>query len=113
MILSDFGKIAEIEWYKSFEIRKELILDEFIIMPNHLHAIVIIKKMDFADNVESHGPVILYRKPKSLPSFIAGFKSTVTTKINDFIDNENLTIKKYNRSNKLWQSNYHDRIIRN
>ena len=23
MILSDFGKIIEIEWYKSFEIRKE------------------------------------------------------------------------------------------
>ena len=44
MFLSDFGKIAEQEWYKSFEIRKELILDEFVIMPNHLHAIVTIKK---------------------------------------------------------------------
>nr|NQU90570.1 hypothetical protein [Bacteroidota bacterium] len=45
MILSDFGKIAYDEWYKSFEIRQELFLDEFIIMPNHLHAIIIIKNM--------------------------------------------------------------------
>lgn len=40
MILSDFGTIVETEWYKSFEIRDELFLDEFIIMPNHIHTIV-------------------------------------------------------------------------
>ncbi len=44
MILSDFGKIVENEWYKSFEIRSELFLDEFILMPNHLHAIIILEK---------------------------------------------------------------------
>ena len=43
MILSDYGKIVKNEWYKSFEIRQELILDEFMIMPNHLHAIIILK----------------------------------------------------------------------
>ena len=40
MMLNDFGKIATDEWFKSFEMRKELFLDEFILMPNHLHAIV-------------------------------------------------------------------------
>ncbi|MGM0567302.1 MAG: hypothetical protein ACQESX_11130, partial [Bacteroidota bacterium] len=40
MNLSGFGKIVEGEWLKSFEIRHELYLDEYIIMPNHLHAIV-------------------------------------------------------------------------
>ncbi|MBL0054443.1 MAG: hypothetical protein IPP29_24655 [Bacteroidetes bacterium] len=40
MTLSEFGKIVEMEWFKSFEIRDELFLDEFILMPNHLHAIV-------------------------------------------------------------------------
>jgi len=34
---SDFGKIVNEEWLKSFEIRDELFLDEYIIMPNHLH----------------------------------------------------------------------------
>ena len=49
MILSDFGKIVENEWFKSFEIRSELLLDEFIIMPNHIHAIVEIKTDDSVD----------------------------------------------------------------
>ena len=40
--LSDFGKIVDAEWHKSFEIRNELFLAEYIIMPNHLHAIVVI-----------------------------------------------------------------------
>jgi hypothetical protein len=40
MVLSDYGKIVEQEWFKSFEIRNELVLHEFVLMPNHLHAIV-------------------------------------------------------------------------
>ena len=46
MVLSNFGKIVNCEWRKSFEIRNELHLDEYIIMPNHLHAIVILDNTD-------------------------------------------------------------------
>jgi REP element-mobilizing transposase RayT len=46
MQLSDFGKIVDAEWKKSFEIRNELFCNEYIIMPNHLHAIIILKKPD-------------------------------------------------------------------
>ena len=61
--LSDFGKIVDMEWNKSFEMRNELIGDEYIIMPNHLHAIVVIDKSNNNDNfngsynlpVETHG----------------------------------------------------------
>lgn len=139
MIFSDFGKIVLSEWYKSFEMRQELYLDEIQVMPNHLHAIVVIsKKCSFrpedkytggfpvetqADisHVETHGRASLqdsnqskiYRKPKSLSSFISGFKSVVTTKVDDFIDLHNLQIEKFNRKNKFWQSNYHDHVIRN
>jgi len=62
MILSDFGRIANKEWYESFEIRNELLLDEYVMMPNHLHALIILKKQDFIAkthdvdlNVETHG----------------------------------------------------------
>ena len=40
MNLNDFGKIATDEWFKSFEIRIELSFGAFILMPNHLHAII-------------------------------------------------------------------------
>jgi putative transposase len=38
--LSDLGKIADEEFLKSFEIRKELRCIEYIIMPDHIHMII-------------------------------------------------------------------------
>ena len=126
MILSDYGKIIETEWLKSFEIRNELFLDEYVIMPNHLHAIVIIEKTGDDDthdtNVETHGraslppplsPPSFYRLPKSISSFVGGFKSAINSKIDDYIDQHQLPIPKYNRNNHFFQPNYHDHIIRN
>ena len=132
--LSDFGKIVNNEWIQSFEIRDEIFLDTYIIMPNHIHAIVVLNKNKMNDthdmggtHVETHGRASLranrsnrskqqnqfVRKPKSISSFIGGFKSAVNSKIDDFIDQNNLDIPKYNRDNHFFQSNYHDHIIRN
>jgi putative transposase len=163
--LSSFGEIVEQEWFKSFDIRKELIPHEFIIMPNHLHGIVEISRdtrpcvsianqindnvgdarpcvstanqindgvgdarpcvytaNQINDNVGDTRPCVstlpikrnpAIRLPKSISSFIAGFKSAVNTKINDFIDQQKLSISKYNRNNHFFQPNYHDHIIRN
>ncbi|MBI9036762.1 MAG: hypothetical protein JEY97_01395 [Bacteroidales bacterium] len=163
MMLNEYGKIAYNEWEVSVTIRDEIELDAFIIMPNHLHGIVVLKKtnmnmvcgsdglhngspdglsdgspVDSHDDshVEMHGRASLpenqpenqnpfpqkpQRKPKSISSFIAGFKSAVTTKINNLIDlrmqaNDyapQFNITKFNRKNKLWQANYHDHVIRN
>jgi REP element-mobilizing transposase RayT len=43
---TQIGKIAESEWYKSLEMRPDMNLDigEFIVMPNHIHGIIIIGK---------------------------------------------------------------------
>jgi len=74
-------------------------------------------------NVQTHGRASLragqsaqsnlYRPPHSISSFMAGFKSATTSKIDDFIDLHHLPIPKYNRNNRLWQLNYNDHIIRN
>lgn len=150
MRLSDFGKIISDEWLKSFEMRTELFLDEYVIMPNHLHAIVILDNQNdenahgtihgahgmahgaHGTHVETHGRASLpqpppsqpppqspqsrstfIRKPKSISSFIAGLKSAINTKIDDYIDEHRLNIPKYNKNNHFFQSNYHDRIVRN
>lgn len=44
VILSDWGRIVEKEWLYSFDLRKELSLDQYVIMPNHIHAIVVLDK---------------------------------------------------------------------
>lgn len=113
MQLSDFGKMVSAEWFKSFDIRRELILDEFIIMPNHLHAIVIINS---PPTEETHGraPLRAFDRPKkSISSFVAGFKSAVNSTVDDYIDANYLDIPKYNKKNHFFQANYHDHIIRN
>ena len=135
MKLNNFGIIVNDEWIKSAQIRRELFIDEFIVMPNHLHGIVIIKNMAGQSmelsrslvethcraslcTVNSHraeknksGQSKLYRKPKSISSFIAGYKSAVTTKCNNILENQNKPV--FDRYKRLWQKNYHDHIIRN
>jgi REP element-mobilizing transposase RayT len=55
MILNDIGLIVENEWKRTGEIRKEVTLDEFIVIPNHLHGIIIIDYV--ADHVGAHSRV--------------------------------------------------------
>ena len=52
MILNKLGKIAEEEWIKSIEIRNNITLHEYIIMPNHMHGIIQInfKKENLKEN---------------------------------------------------------------
>lgn len=119
MRFSELGKIAYNEFLKSFEIRKELQLGAFCLMPNHLHAIVGLENHITETNVENeplqqcesqpHG--IAYRSPKSISSFVAQYKSAVVSQYDDLVDATNVG-EKYNRANPLWQSNYHDHIIR-
>lgn len=111
MVLSDFGRIVKREWDKSFEIRQELYLHEYVIMPNHLHAIVLLDNSHVSTCQRDHG--VFQRLPKSISSFIAGFKSAVNSKIDDYIDHHHLGIPKYNRNNHFFQPNYHDHIIHN
>ncbi len=99
--LNEHGKIVAEEWNRSSMIRKEMELDEFIVMPNHVHGIVLIH----ADVVGANGSSPLPRmKPKSLSSFMAGFKSTVTKRINEM---------RMTPRSPVWQRNYYEHIVRN
>jgi REP element-mobilizing transposase RayT len=119
MHLNEYGKIVQTEWLKSSEIRNEIELDAYQIMPNHFHGIVIIQDVminrnrgdrpiapawPIATTSSSIDPVIFKMKPKSLSSLMAGFQSPVTSKINQLRG----TPKQH-----VWQRNYFDRIIRN
>lgn len=61
IILNDYGKIVRESFFKTQEIRNEIMFDEYIIMPNHIHAIIIIQnpvgnagmRSDIADIAES------------------------------------------------------------
>jgi REP element-mobilizing transposase RayT len=155
MRLNEFGKIVEEEWERSDAIRKEIELDEYVVMPNHFHAIVHIipetknvgdqpanicmgdrqiltytgdrpvaptKKSEdpaVASTEEQKNPMVASTdeqmkppiaptarpngpRPKSLGALMAGFKSSVTTRINHL---------RGTPGSPIWQRNYYDVII--
>lgn len=54
MRLNKYGVIAKDQWRRSEQIREEIKLDEFIIMPNHLHGIVFIENTVGASGVRPY-----------------------------------------------------------
>ncbi|MDP1725810.1 MAG: hypothetical protein Q8M15_03435 [Bacteroidota bacterium] len=58
MILNEYGQIAHNEWLKTTEIRPNVRLDVFIIMPNHIHGIIIIDDSPIDGRGELHSPII-------------------------------------------------------
>jgi REP element-mobilizing transposase RayT len=102
MRLNKFGHIVWEEWFRSAEIRREIELstDEFVVMPNHIHGIVWIAEQQ---NVGAHGRAPLHRTPRSLSTFIAGFKSVTTKRINILRNMPGLPV---------WQRNYYEHIVR-
>ena len=106
VVLNDFGTIVKQEWEKSSTIRKEIILHEYIIMPNHFHAIVELAAQDKENTLIGRGDrPVAQNGPtkKSIGALIAGFKSSVTKQINIIRNTPGKTV---------WQRNYYEHIIR-
>jgi len=102
MRLNAHGEIVKAEWLRTAEIRPEVELDGFMVMPNHLHGIVVVSGRGARPCAPTTGP--LFRRPRSLGSLVAGFKSASTKRINAV---------RAAAGSAVWQRNYHDRIVRN
>ncbi len=110
MILSDYGHIVLNEWMETAIIRSGVLLDEFVVMPNHLHAIVFLPTIAGANSIvgahcraPSAEGTHVSRTPQSLGSLVAGFKSTVTKQINAL---------RSSPGTPVWQRNYHEHVVR-
>jgi REP element-mobilizing transposase RayT len=108
-----FGKIVEEEWNRISEIRSRVDLDYYVIMPNHIHGIVIVSDATESKKVETHRDASLQNIKQNqvsrniivinnLSNIIRGFKGAVTKRIHL------LDCKEFE-----WQSRFYDHIIRN
>jgi putative transposase len=108
MYRNTYGEIAEEEWFRSAAIRKEIQLDAWMVMPNHVHGIVMINPVVGAHgNVGAHRHVPLQvpaRRPRSLATFVGGFKGAVNRRINEM---------RRTPGAPVWQDNYYEHVVRN
>ena len=100
MHLNAFGMIVEEEWQRTASIRSSVQLDDYRIMPNHFHGILIL------DNDTAVDPENLAKKDHwqagCLGAVISRFKEQCTKRI-----------RKAGCLSFAWQRSFYDHIIRN
>ena len=99
MRFNKWGKIAHECWQQIPIHFPGVEIDQFVIMPNHVHGIVVLRD-DFRRNKACLVPI--NRREMKLSTIIGSFKSVTTKKINSNIQNDIFA----------WQRSFHDHIIR-
>ena len=108
MRLSEYGVIASAclgEIPKHFPYVR---LDAFVVMPNHVHMIVVIFDVDVRVGAQHAAPLHQQQRtnvaPDSLSAIVRSYKSAVTKRVNELRGMPGVA---------LWQRNYYEHIVRN
>ncbi len=113
MHLNDAGQIVATEWLRTPRLRPQIELDEFVVMPNHLHGILVILSgsrrgvLQYAPTPDATNgaPQQPFRSPsQTIGAIVRGFKAAVTKRINNIQD---IPVR------PVWQRNYYEHIICN
>lgn len=108
VVRNDLGNVVHSEWLHVAQARTNVLLDNYVIMPNHLHGIVVIKSEN--DHVGSSYIPMANRKRRgtllsgSLGAIVGHFKAAVSRRAKRLELGYNTII---------WQRNYYEHIIRN
>lgn len=100
--LNPYGFIVEDEWIRSETLRPHVILDSFVVMPNHFHGILMVS--DYRGTAR-RAPTEQFGKPApdSVPTIVRAFKSSVSRRINKVRGAQHVPV---------WQCNYYEHVIR-
>src|SRR3989338_7673759 len=110
MVLNDVGKIINDAWQWLGKQYEYVELDQFIIMPNHLHVIICINSRGGSRTAPTRrtaptddSRIAPTTKRKPLGRLIGAFKTVSTKQIN---------IMRQTAGKQFWQRNYYEHIIR-
>jgi REP element-mobilizing transposase RayT len=109
MQMSQVGKIAQKHWQDIPHHFNHVHIDEYVVMPNHVHGIIVINNpnnvetRNFASLPESSDKSNKFAplKPGSLQAIIQAYKASVTR-----------WCRKHDDDNFHWQSRFYEHIIR-
>jgi putative transposase len=105
--LSSIGEILRACWVEIPIHFLNIRLNAFIVMPNHMHGILIIEeRARHAVPLRGGLPFEAFRKPvpASVPTIVRSYKSAVSKRVRDSCGS---------RAIQVWQSNYFERVLRN
>lgn len=110
MRLNRIGKMIQSVWHELPENYPGVDADIFVVMPNHLHGIVVLTTVGAGPCACPGGGQPRGVAPTmSLPGVVHRFKSLSSTRYR-----QSLTQKDWSPlSNRLWQRNYYEHVIRN
>ena len=104
------GRIVEREWEVTGRIRCEVSLQAFVLMPNHMHAVVVLEP-GMSNEDRGRPPVAPTAAERargsgarSLGALVAGYKSAVTRAAKE----TGIDVP----GGKIWQRNYYEHVIR-
>jgi putative transposase len=101
--LNDFGRIVADVWKPSqnyFSIE----LDEFVIMPDHFHALVwFVDDGNEPNRPQMESLKIHGTQPRSLEALVQNFKSATSKRINQMRKSPGM---------RVWQRNYYEHVVR-
>jgi putative transposase len=101
MRLNDAGELAVATWSNMSERFPEIDLDMFVVMPNHLHAIIVL-----SDTGSAVGAAI--SSAPTIGDVVGAFKSSFTVQFIDGVKKKRWPA--FDR--RVWQRNYYEHIIR-
>jgi len=112
MRLNEYGQIVQQCWMEIPQHYQNVQLDEYVVMPNHVHGIIIINESDISTVGAIHELPLRHELPHSreqrrnmlLPKIIGRFKMNVAKPINRIRQTPGISV---------WQRNYYEHIIRN
>jgi REP element-mobilizing transposase RayT len=98
IVMTDAGKMVEHYWLELEHKFPDVILDEYVIVPNHIHGILYIHPTStFEPGRISLGDVMRWFKTQTTNSYIRGVKQSAWPKFD----------------RHFWQPQYWDHIVRN
>lgn len=103
MRLHLFGRIAQERWFAIPQHHRGVTLDEFVVMPNHIHGILFIEN-EAPPTVDEEANLRHFGKPQSgsLSAIIGSFKSGVSKRIGEARQ----------CPTRVWQERFWEHIIR-
>lgn len=105
MMLNEFGIIAQTEWLRTPTIRPNIALGPYVIMPDHIHGILIIDYAFYGkiNLLEALNVAPFLSPSQTIGAIMRGYMGTVTSQINKLRNTPN---------ENVWQTRFHDHIIR-